>query len=187
MRAENVIEPAAGRLLVATHDLTDPNFHGTVVLLLDHDDDGSVGLVLNRPSDTAVSEPLPACHHDVADPPVVFVGGPVRRDVLVTLGACHVPNGRVEEDPAWQPVSDGIGIVDLDQPIPADLGSVRIFAGYAGWGAGQLADEVAEGAWWVVDSAVDDPVTADPAGLWRRVLNRQGGLFTTVPEDPAMN
>ena len=182
MTGEQAIEPATGRLLVATHDLTDPNFHGAVVLLLDHDDDGSVGLVLNRPSETAVSEPLPDCRHDLADPPVVFVGGPVRRDVLVSLGA-----GVVAAHPAWQPVTGGIGIVDLDQPVPAGLRFVRVFAGYAGWGAGQLADEVAEGAWWVVDSMVDDAVTWDPAGLWRRVLIRQGGLFTTVPDDPVLN
>lgn len=175
-------EPAAGRLAVATHDLTDPNFAGAVVLLLDHDEDGSVGLVLNRPGDTPVAEPLPDRRHEVASPAVVFVGGPVRRDLLITLGA-----GPVVGDDAWQPVMEGLGIVDVDGAAPSALRCIRPYAGYAGWGPGQLAEEIADGAWWVVDGIADDAVTGDPGGLWRRVLTRQGGLFTTVPEDPVLN
>lgn len=174
-------EPRAGALLVATHELTDPNFAGTVVLILDHDEDGTVGVVLNRPSEVPVSDPLPDCRHPVAAPELVFVGGPVGRDTVIAVGA-----GTVVAD-AWQTVVDGVGIVDLDRPAPAALAGVRVFAGYAGWGPGQLEAEVAEGAWWLVDAASDDLVTSEPGTLWRRVLMRQGGLFRTVPDDPTLN
>jgi putative transcriptional regulator len=176
-----MMQPRAGALLVATHELTDPNFAGTVVLLLDCDEDGTVGVVLNRPSDVPVSEPLPDCRQPLAAPEMVFVGGPVGRDTVIAVGTGSVG------DAAWQGIRDGVGIVDLDRPAPAGMAGVRVFAGYAGWGPGQLRAEIDEGAWWLVDAAADDLVTPEPATLWRRVLMRQGGLFRTVPDDPTLN
>ena len=166
---------------MATHDLEDPNFAGAVVMLLDHDEGGTVGVVLNRPSDVPVSDPLPDCHHPLAAPELLFVGGPVGRDTVIAVGTGAVVGA------GWQAVDEGVGIVDLDQPAPAALAGVRIFAGYAGWGPGQVEAEIDEGAWWVVDAAPDDLVTAEPGTLWRRVLARQGGVFFTVPEDPTLN
>ena len=171
-------DPATGRLLVATHDLTDPNFAGAVVLLLDHDEEGSVGVVLNRPGETPVLQRL----HEVAQPAVVFLGGPVRRDLLITLGVGASIDGEM-----WQPVMDGLGVVDVDRDPPPALRGIRAFSGHAGWGPGQLDREVAEGAWWVVEGTADDAVDDRPEALWRQVLIRQGGLFTTVPEDPVLN
>lgn len=175
-------ELRAGSLIAATHELVDPNFAGSVILLLDHSDDGTIGVMLNRPSEVAVSEPLPNCPYDVTAPAVVFAGGPVGRDTVIAVGV-----GAVVGDRAWQPVAEGLGIVDLDERAPDALRAVRVFAGYAGWAPGQLEGEIAAGAWWVVSAPPDDLLTEDPSTLWRRVLSRQGGLFLTVPEDPTMN
>lgn len=172
----------SGSLLVATHELVDPNFAGTVILLLDHDDEGTIGVVLNRPSEVPVSEPLPECSIAVSTPAVVFVGGPVGRETVIALGA-----GSAIKEEDWQPVADGLGIIDLARQPPDGLQALRVFAGYAGWSPGQLEEEVVQGSWWVVDGAIDDLLTTDPGGLWRRVLSRQGGLFRTVPDDPVMN
>lgn len=176
-----------GGLIVATHELVDPNFAGTVVLLLDHDDDGTVGVVLNRPSELAVADTLPDRTTEVTRPRVLFAGGPVATDTVIAVGS-----GPVVGDRAWQPVTDGLGIVDLTERPPPALTALRVFVGYAGWAPGQLAGEIDEGAWWVVETTTDDRLRADllsgdPATLWRRVLTRQGGLFRTVPDDPTMN
>lgn len=176
-------ELRTGSVIVATHELLDPNFLKTVVLLLDHDEHGTIGVVLNRPSTVPVTDPLPDCRHRIADPDVVFAGGPVARDTMLAVGV-----GRVEHDSAaWQPVTASVGLVDLDQHAPAGLQQVRVFAGYAGWTPGQLAAEVAAGAWWVLEATEHELLMDDPATLWRRVLKSQGGLFATVPDDPSLN
>ncbi len=185
--------PDRGKLLVATADLEDPNFDGTVVLLLDHDDDGTLGVVLNRPSTLDVDEAMtsqPVAGTPwaalVAPPGVIFVGGPVRPDTVVALA--RVPD--VEDPDRFEPVVGDIGVVRLGEgPIPAvgALAALRVFAGYAGWGPGQLQDEIESGAWFVVPSLGTDCFHTDPPALWRDVLRRQGGLFTTVTENPVLN
>jgi putative transcriptional regulator len=178
-----------GRLLVSTPGLRDPNFDRTVVLVLEHDGDGALGLVLNRPSATRVSEVLPAWHEAASDPPVVFAGGPVDTSAAICLGSTR-PG--VDSD-AVQVVSPTVGVVDLDADpalLSTDVAYVRVFAGYAGWGAGQLDDELTVGGWFVVDPLPGDAFTTSPAVLWRAVLRRQGGrlaLFSTYPEDPVHN
>jgi putative transcriptional regulator len=120
---------------------------------------------------------------------VVFQGGPVALDSA--LGLATVPGGA--EPLGWRRVHGGVGLVDLDAPpevLAAELGSLRIFAGYAGWGPGQLEAELAAGAWFVVDSEPGDAFSPEPEGLWRSVLRRQRGslaLVATYPEDPALN
>lgn len=177
-------ERHAGRLLVATPDLADPNFTHTVVLVLEHNDEGAFGVVLNRPSDVAVSSALPGWEALAAAPDVVFVGGPVQQDGVVALG-------RADEAAVFeQQVLPSIGVVDLEQdPVLAavDLEIVRLFAGYAGWSPGQVEAEITEGGWFVVDADPGDVFSDDPEDLWRAVLQRQGGVFTTVPEDPSLN
>lgn len=174
--------PRTGGLLVATHDLVDPNFDGAVVLLLDHDDEGTLGVVLNRPGMSEVTELLPAWSAAAGSPGVLFDGGPVGPDTVVAIGV-----GNVTVPDAWQPVADRLGVVDLAEPPPQGLEQVRVFVGYAGWGPGQLEQEVAEGAWWVVDAEPSDLTTPRPERLWRTVLVRQGGLFATIPDDPTLN
>jgi putative transcriptional regulator len=173
----------AGRLLVATPDLADPNFSHAVVLLLEHNDEGAFGVVLNRPSDVDVAAALPGWERLSAPPDVVFVGGPVQQDGVVALAAGT-------DDVLEKSVLPAVGVVDLDRdPLVAGAGldRVRVFAGYAGWGAGQLESEVADGGWFVVDATPGDVFSDDPEELWLVVLHRQGGIFTTIPEDPSLN
>jgi len=140
-----------GRLLVASPVLVDPNFDGTVVLVLEHGDDGAAGVVLNRPTATDVGDPLPGWHRLALEPAVVFDGGPVSPDGAICLGRSW-PD---EPSPAWEPVVGAVGTVDLSVDpgeVSAGLQGIRVFAGYAGWGAGQLEDEVEAGAWFVIDA-----------------------------------
>jgi putative transcriptional regulator len=177
-------ELRAGRLLVATPDLADPNFSHTVVLLLERNDQGAFGVVLNRPSDVDVAAALPGWEALAAPPDVVLVGGPVQQDGVVALGIAG------QERQLTKTVLPTVGVVDLEQdPVLAtvDLERVRLFAGYAGWTTGQLESEVAEGGWFVVEADPADVFADDPEDLWRSVLQRQGGIFKTVPEDPSLN
>lgn len=179
----------AGSLLVATPALGDPTFLRSVVLLLDHDDDGALGVVINRPTDVEVESVLPTWRSFATGPQVVFEGGPVALDSA--LGLADVPGD--EEPLGFRRVTGRLGLVDLDTPpelLEDELRSMRIFAGYAGWGAGQLEGELREGAWYVVDAEPGDVFSADPTTLWRTVLRRQGGdlaLLSTYAEDPTLN
>jgi putative transcriptional regulator len=182
-----------GRLLVATPALGDPNFHRTVIVLLDHDEDGALGVVLNRPSPVPVGEVLPTWAESASEPGVLFQGGPVSQESAVGLALLHSPPGTEDEPDGFRRVRGTLGLVDLDgEPALLDgsLGGVRIFAGYAGWGAGQLEGELAEGAWYVVDAEPGDIFESAPEVLWRKVLRRQPGdlaLVATYPEDPSLN
>jgi putative transcriptional regulator len=191
-----------GDLLVATPNLLDPNFEHTVVLLLDVDDNGALGVVLNRPSSVPVGDVLPDWAELAGAPGVIDQGGPVRTESALALGATAPVPTDVPTPPAGdaaaEPVGfrrlyDHVGIVDLDTPTPIigpALRRLRIFAGYAGWGARQLAAEIAEGSWYVVPSAPGDLFGDDPLDLWKRVLRRQPGELawvSTRPADPSMN
>lgn len=185
----------AGALLVATPSLVDPNFAHTVVLLLDHDADGSLGVVLNRPSPVPVSEVLPGWEEVLCGPDVLFQGGPVATDsALAVAGLRVVTAGTADEEPVgFRRLFGHTGIVDLDTPseiIAPALGRMRVFAGYAGWGSGQLAAEVEEGSWYVLPSEPADLFADHPEALWSRVLRRQPGELawvSTMPLDPTMN
>jgi putative transcriptional regulator len=172
-----------GRLLVAAPSLRDPNFERTVVLMLDYSSDGAVGVVLNRPSATAVGDALPAWAYRAAEPHVVFVGGPVSPTSAICLAGSSV-SGRE----GWQPLFGTVGTLDLARDpdeVAVDVAWLRVFAGYAGWGAGQLEGEIAEGAWYVVDAEPLDAVCAHPSTLWRTVLRRQPGPLAAVANFPA--
>lgn len=177
-----------GRLLVASPVLGDPNFERTVVLLLEHGDEGALGVVLNRPSELEIGEPLPAWHPWTGAPDVVFVGGPVSRNSVIALGraSTELPAG------TWEPLVGALGLLDLsaDPDDLAGLDVLRVFAGYAGWGPDQLEGEIDEGAWFVVEVDADDAFTAEPDQLWQRVLARQGGQLArvaAVPANPRLN
>lgn len=178
----------AGHMLVAAPMLTDPNFERTVVLMLEHSDEGALGVVLNRPSGLAVAEILAGWAGVVAPPSLVFHGGPVSTDSALGLV-------RTNDNEALgvRRLPHDVGLVDLDTPaeLVADVvTSMRVFAGYAGWGPSQLDDEITEGAWFVVDPLPDDAFTTEPEGLWVRVLRRQPpplSLVASFPPDPALN
>jgi putative transcriptional regulator len=176
-------------LLVATPALLDPAFADTVVLMLDADDGGALGVVLNRPSPVAVSEVLAGWGEVVAEPEVLFRGGPVS-----TEGALAV--ALLQDDAApvgFREVEGRLGLLDLDTPVElvdGSLAGLRIFAGYAGWGAAQLQAEIEEGSWYVVPGSADDVFRLDPTDLWRDVLRRQPGdlaWHSTRPVDPDLN
>lgn len=181
------LEPASGRLLIATPLLTDPHFFRTVVYLLEHDADSTLGVIVNRPSHTPVGQVLPDWHDVVSGPSVVFGGGPVQPDGALCLGLLAT------DGPGARPVVDGVGTIDLDGDVLAIAGvtnRLRVFAGHSGWAAGQLEDEVAEGAWWVLPGSPADLFSEDLSTLWARVLRRQPpplNLVSTYPADPALN
>ncbi|HET7385210.1 MAG TPA: YqgE/AlgH family protein [Nocardioidaceae bacterium] len=182
----------AGRILVATPSLLDPNFARTVVLLLDVDDNGALGVVLNRPSQVPVGEVLPGWSETAAEPPVLFSGGPVSPDSALAVAA--LAGADEDAEPVgFRKLYGEVGIVDLDTPpqlLAPALTQLRIFAGYAGWGTGQLLEEIEQEAWYVVPSLRADLFGTDAEGLWRRVLRRQPGEMawaSTRPLDPTMN
>lgn len=190
----------AGRLLVATPSLRDPNFLRTVVLLLEHDaDEGALGLVLSRPSETLVAQLLPAWEPVAAAPAVVHVGGPVSPSAAIGLVAVRdaarpqLPSGAFAALPGEGSGGLVLGTVDLDADtalVAPTLAGMRLFAGYAGWGAGQLEAEVSEGAWYVVEALPLDAFAAAPDRLWRDVLRRQGpplARLADMPVDPTAN
>jgi putative transcriptional regulator len=140
----------AGKLLVANPRLADPNFDRSVVLVLAHTDDGALGVILNRPSDTELLDPLPRWSVLADFPSLVFEGGPVSHDSVICLAEVPVPavlESRVGPD-SWRHVAGDVGTLDLDLDpdlIGGAVGSLRVFAGYAGWAAGQLEDELISG------------------------------------------
>lgn len=171
--------PRRGRLLVATPSLAGPEFARTVVLLLEHGPSGALGVVLNRPSEVTLASVLPDWRGAASHPPVVFAGGPVETSALLALGAPAGDDGEVA-------VLPGIAPVDL-RGGGSGGGRVRVFAGYAGWSPRQVESEVDGGGWFVVDGTADDVTTPEPEHLWRAVLTRAGGVYTTATPDPGRN
>lgn len=187
-------EPLAGRLLVASPSLDDPNFTRTVVLLLAHNLEGSLGVVLNRPSPADIEEILPQWRGLAATPTRVFRGGPVSVNAAICLAqpaggmaSTSSAGGGIEATVA------GLLSVDLERDpstVGDAVGALRVFSGYAGWGSGQLEREMAAGGWVVTDPAPGDLLTDDPEGLWARVLTRMGGLrkaYAKAPPSLSMN
>lgn len=187
--------PTRGCLLVANPLLPDSNFDRTVVLLLAHGADGALGVVLNRPGPTGLDEVLPAWETLANSPPVVFVGGPVNQEAVICVARMEGgrPPGALPGDQGWSPVKGELGTLDLDldpDSVADGLQDVRMFAGYAGWGPGQLENELEAGAWWAVDARQDDPFASHPERLWTDVLRRQRGplkLVSSYPDDPTAN
>ncbi len=187
---DGVMSVAPGMLLVATAALRDPNFLDTVVLVLDVNDDGCVGVVLNRPSGIPVADVLENWGDVVTGPEVLFRGGPVA--LQGALGLAYL--GDLADAPlGWRVVEGRLGILDLDTPrelVSGSLQGLRIFAGYAGWGAGQLESEIAEGSWYVVAGEVDDVFADATTQLRLAVLRRQPGMLAwhaTRPVEPEFN
>lgn len=183
------MEGCTGRLLVATPGLGDHGFRRSVVLVLEHTDDGALGVVLNQPLGVDAASLLPQWQPHLSVPGSLFQGGPVGRDTALALADVAVQDAPV----GVRAIGERLGVVDLDAPPPLvvdALRGMRVYVGYAGWSAGQLDDEVADGGWFVVDHEPGDAFSPDPRGLWRRVLRRQPddlALLSTAPDDVSLN
>lgn len=182
---------AKGQLLVANPGIYEPNFHRTLVFVLEHEEAGALGVVLNRPSETPVGSVLPEWSMVASPPDVLFVGGPVNENAII--GIAEAATDPVAESEGWAPLWGGLATVDL-QIDPLDLGvdiaRLRVFAGYSGWAPGQLEGELDSGMWIVVEGTPDDVLTPDPESLWRVVLGRQRGQrawLANFPPQPSLN
>jgi putative transcriptional regulator len=174
------VDSVRGKLLIASPTLPDW-FRRTVILVVEHAEEGAFGLVLNRPSETTVDEAVPVLAGIAGSNETVHIGGPVQPDGVVALGEFS--------DPELSPnlVVGDVGLVDLEDP-PHGLGRIRLFAGHAGWGEGQLDGELEAESWIVAEPEPDDPFS--DADLWSESLRRQGGqyeLLARMPADPSLN
>lgn len=178
---------AKGQLLIAGPALLDPNFWRTVVLIVEHTDEGALGLVLNRPSETTVGEAVPQLEDLLALDEPVFIGGPVQPSAMMVLAQFEDP------DEAALLAFDDVGVLgtsgaEEDRSVGVRTG--RAFVGHAGWGPGQLDAEIERGDWILDGARVEDAFSSEPLALWSLVLTRKGGsyaLIARMPADPSMN
>jgi putative transcriptional regulator len=181
------MESLRGQLLVASPALGDPNFSRTVVLIAEHGDDGAMGVVLNRVSELEVAEAAPVLGDLVESGEAVHAGGPVQPTAVVIMAEFDDP------ERAAALIVGRVGFVaaetDFDS-LPADVRRVRVFAGMAGWGPGQLEAELERDDWILEPATPEDVFTPDPDSLWSSVLERKGGQYALVarmPLDPSLN
>lgn len=177
-------ETLRGSLLIAGPQLLDPNFRRTVVLITEHSEEGAMGVILNRPSGMSVADAAPDLEAMVDAETPIFAGGPVQPTAGLVLA-------RVAEvgDPIFE---DVLLVPDLNELADVIDGAdhTRVFAGYAGWGPGQLEAEMERDDWITEPARPEDVFTVDPEGLWMAVLERKGGQYALVarmPDDPSLN
>jgi putative transcriptional regulator len=180
------VQSLKGHLLIAGPALVDPNFRRSVVLVGEHSEDGALGVILNRALDATVDETVPELAVLVDGIESVHVGGPVQPSAIVVLADF------VDPERAGALVLDSVGFLpsEVDPDSLGELRRARVFAGYAGWGPGQLDGELAEGSWIVEPALADDVFTPQPEQLWSEVLRRKGGPFgvlALMPPDPSLN
>jgi putative transcriptional regulator len=177
-----------GNLILAGPMLKDPNFDRTVVLITEHTEEGAMGLVLNRPSEATIGEAVPDLTWVADSGDTVYVGGPVAPNGVIVLAEWTDPAQAVVL------VDDDLGFVPGDaedqDALAAAIRRARVYAGHAGWGPGQLEDELAEEAWIVEAPRREELFSDDAEGLWAAVLRRMGrefALLSTMPPDPSLN
>jgi putative transcriptional regulator len=181
------MESLEGNLLIASPSIFDPNFRRTVVLLTAHSDEGAIGLILNRRSETTVDEAVPQLAELTSHDAPIFVGGPVNPSGVSMLAEFE------DAAEAGVEVFGDIGFVAIDASLEGaapELRRRRVFAGVASWGGGQLEDELESEDWIVEPAQSDDVFTDDPEALWEHVLERKGGSYAVVarmPFDPSLN
>ncbi|MBU3751678.1 MAG: YqgE/AlgH family protein [Mycobacterium sp.] len=194
---EDFLAPAANRvragtLLLANIDLFEPTFRRSVIYVVEHNDGGTLGVVLNRPSETAVYNVLPQWSDLLAKPKTMFIGGPVKRDAALCLGTLK---GDVDPDSVEgvRHIAGRIVMVDLDadpESIAEAVEAVRIYAGYSGWTIGQLEGEIERDDWIVLSALPSDVLVQPRVDLWSRVLRRQPlptAMLATHPIDLSRN
>jgi putative transcriptional regulator len=179
------MKSVSGKLLVATPALKDPNFDRTVVLVVAHEPGGALGVVLNRATEVPVADVLGDWSELARDPAVLFEGGPVQPDSAICLARLRTPVRRMK---GFHQVAGAVGTIDLSvnpERLRENIGDIRVFAGYSGWGAGQLEQEIADGSWFVLDALPGDAFVDRPDDLWPMVLRRQGGIMAAVAHFPS--
>ncbi len=181
------MESARGKLLIAGPELLDPNFWRTVVLVIEHTEDGALGVVLNRPSETTAGEAVPQLSQLVDDDDPVLIGGPVQQSSVIVLAEFE------DAGEAALVAFEDIGVLGTSVG-PDELGAgvrrARAFVGHAGWGPGQLDSELERGDWILEPARREDAFATDPPELWAEVLTRKGGSYALVarmPPDPSVN
>jgi putative transcriptional regulator len=180
------VEPLTGKLLISNASLFDPNFRKTVVLIGHHDEEGAVGVVLNRALDVPVGDAVPPLAGFVEPGEPLHIGGPVQPEAAVVVAEF------VDPSQAGVLAFDHVGFLpeEADEDHLVGIRRARVFAGYSGWGPGQLEEELAEDAWLVVPATADDVFHAEPNQLWDAVVRRLGPghqLLRSMPADPSMN
>src|SRR5436190_14335722 len=173
-----------GHLLLSNASLFDPNFRRTVVLVGHHDEEGAVGVVLNRPFDVSVGDAVPPLADLVPPDEPLFHGGPVQPEAAVVVGDFFDPSK------AGVIAFGTIGFVaeEADVTEAGMLRRARVYAGYSGWGPGQLESEIDEDAWLVTPAVPEDVFLDDTDRLWERVVERMGRgyeIMRTMPFDPS--
>jgi putative transcriptional regulator len=181
------MESMRGQLLVAGPGLLDPNFWRTVVLIVEHTEEGALGLVLNRPSETSVGEAVPQLGEMLDAQQQLFIGGPVQPSAVIVLAEFEDPTD------AALLAFDDVGVLGTgpeSEELSAGVRTGRAFLGHAGWGPGQLDGELERGDWIVEPARLRDAFAEEPKELWSQVLTRKGGSYALVarmPADPSMN
>lgn len=180
------MESLRGRLLISSGGLYDPNFRHTVVLIGEHNADGALGVVLNRALNVTVEQTIPPLSELVPPGAPLFQGGPVQPESPVLLAELT--------DPALADllVFDSVGFLvgEVSADIRPSILRARVYAGYSGWGPGQLEAEMAVDSWIIELARVEDVFTDVPDLLWSRVLERMGPEYkrlSRMPYDPRMN
>jgi putative transcriptional regulator len=181
------MESVRGQLLIAGPALLDPNFWRTVVLVVEHSEEGALGLVLNRPSETTVADASSELEELVDPDELVFIGGPVQPSAVIVLAQFEDPT-----DAALMAFDD-VGVVGTGSSVEERAAGVRrsrAFVGHAGWGPGQLDAELERDDWILEEARAQDAFSAQPRELWQTVLTRKGGSYALVarmPADPSTN
>jgi len=181
------MESVRGQLLIAGPPLVDPNFWRTVVLIVEHNEEGALGLVLNRPSETNVGDAVSELSELVDPDEPLFIGGPVQPSSVIVVAHFEDP------DDAALLAFDDIGVLgtgSTPDELTVGVREARAYVGHAGWGAGQLDSELERGDWILEPARESDVFAAEPRELWSEVLTRKGGSYALVarmPPDPSLN
>jgi putative transcriptional regulator len=185
---QNKISPKKGRLLLSEPYLADPNFERTAILLTEHNEEGSVGFILNKPSESRVSEVMEDLKGLDAQ---IFIGGPVQQD---TLHFVHRYAGlqdaiEIEEGIYWG--GNFEHLLTMKNTGQLLITDIKFFLGYSGWSPNQLQEELKLNSWIVSDRVSDDLIFETlPDQMWKKAMQGLGGRFTVYsnyPADPRMN
>ena len=174
--------PAPGLFLVASRDLADPHFSQTVIYLVTHNDAGSLGLVVNRPSEILLADAVSGVEDDAGDDHPIYYGGPVKHDMITMLIRSERENPLVRQVAGDVFFSHDRRVLDRLLAEQKPVNALRFYMGHAGWIAGQLQQEIERGEWYVVETSPAAIFSTRPASLWNRLIEKldPGGLYVEL-------